>query len=316
MKPRQPSRRPRRETVAIPTGSKTKAWEMRRVGFVSVASRRSTPGGGGPEQMPAEALKCKECQEQPTRSKRATCVSAASARSRSPTTRGVRRSRGARAPDPGRPAPIWRYSDFLPLERHAARRAAHRLHAAGARRPPRRAARPRRGLGQERHRATPRTRSRTASSRSRSPRRSSSASRRSRARPPATSPTRSRRTPPPPACASYVFIPSDLEQDKILATGVYGGPRRRRRRQLRRREPPLHRALRRARAGRSSTSTCGRTTPRAPRRSRSRPPSSSAGELPDHVVVPIASGSLFTKIARASRSGSTSGLLDGDACRR
>ena len=48
---------------------------------------------------------------------------------------------------------------------------------------------------------------------------------------------------------SYVFIPSDLEEQKVLATGVYGtnlvvGPR-----QLRRRQPPVHRALGRARLG-------------------------------------------------------------------
>ena len=62
--------------------------------------------------------------------------------------------------------------------------------------------------------------------------------------------------------------------------------------------------------GRSSTSTCGRTTPRARRRSRSRPPSSSAGSVPDHVVVPVASGSLLTKIRKGFDELHKVGLLD------
>ena len=69
---------------------------------------------------------------------------------------------------------------------------------------------------------TRRTRSRTASCRSRSPAPASSASRRSPARRPATSPTPSPPTPPPPGLESYVFIPADLEEQKVLATGVYG----------------------------------------------------------------------------------------------
>ncbi len=43
---------------------------------------------------------------------------------------------------------------------------------------------------------------------------------------------------------SYVFIPSDLEEQKVLATGIYGDERDRRPRQLRRRQPAVHRALR------------------------------------------------------------------------
>ena len=49
--------------------------------------------------------------------------------------------------------------------------------------------------------------------------------------------------------------------------------------------------------GRSSTSTCARTTPRAPRRSRYEIAEQLGWELPDRIVAPIASGSLFTKIA-------------------
>ena len=46
--------------------------------------------------------------------------------------------------------------------------------------------------------------------------------RRSRAPRPATSPTRSPPRPRRSGCESYVFIPADLEEQKILATGVYG----------------------------------------------------------------------------------------------
>ena len=50
---------------------------------------------------------------------------------------------------------------------------------------------------------------------------------------------------------SYVFVPADLEEQKILATGVYGTQPGRRRRQLRRRQPALHRALGASTRGRS-----------------------------------------------------------------
>ena len=43
---------------------------------------------------------------------------------------------------------------------------------------------------------------------------------------------------------SFVFIPADLEQGKIVTTAVYGGTRRRDRRQLRRGEPAVRRARR------------------------------------------------------------------------
>ena len=52
-------------------------------------------------------------------------------------------------------------------------------------------------------------------------------------------------------------------------------------------------------AGASSTSTCARSTPRARRATATRSPSSSAGGTPAHVVVPMAGGSLVTKIGKA-----------------
>ena len=42
---------------------------------------------------------------------------------------------------------------------------------------------------------------------------------------------------------SYVFVPADLEEQKILATGIYGTKLVAVRRQLRRRQPPLHGAV-------------------------------------------------------------------------
>ena len=48
---------------------------------------------------------------------------------------------------------------------------------------------------------------------------------------------------------SYVFVPADLEEQKILATGIYGTQLVAVQRQLRRREPALHRALGRASLG-------------------------------------------------------------------
>jgi threonine synthase len=46
------------ETVAIPTGSKTTAWEMRGVRF---SRPPRTPPGRKVDHVPADALKCKEC---------------------------------------------------------------------------------------------------------------------------------------------------------------------------------------------------------------------------------------------------------------
>src|SRR6188472_3690592 len=51
----------RREKVAIPTGSKTMAWEMRRRATGS-PNPPPQPGRRVSQHMPADALKCKECQ--------------------------------------------------------------------------------------------------------------------------------------------------------------------------------------------------------------------------------------------------------------
>ena len=94
---------------------------------------------------------------------------------------------------------------------------------------------------------------------------------------------------------AYVFIPSDLEAGKILGSAIY--------------RPNLvavdgnyddvNRLCARSATsttGRSSTSTCAPTTPRAARRLGYEVAEQLGWRAPDHCVVPVASGSLFTKI--------------------
>ena len=111
---------------------------------------------------------------------------------------------------------------------------------------------------------------------------------------------------------SYVFIPADLEAEKMLATGAYGTNIV----AIRGNYDAVNRLCTEVagerRRGRSSTSTCGRTTPRAPRPWRTRPPSSSAGSCPTGWSRPIASGSLFTKVARGFQEFIDAGLLAGE----
>ena len=83
----------------------------------------------------------------------------------------------------------------------------------------------------------------------------------------------------------------------------------RRRRQLRRREPALlgaRSATRSPPTGASSTSTCGRTTPRARRRSATRSPSSSAGACPSRSSRRSRPGRCSPRSTRRSVSSSRS----------
>ena len=109
---------------------------------------------------------------------------------------------------------------------------------------------------------------------------------------------------------SVVLIPHDLETAKITMTPVYGGrviavegsydDVNRLCAELTSEQPN----------GLSSTSTCGPTTRRVRRRWPSRWPSSWAGRRPDHVVVPIGSGSQLTKVAKGFEELWKVGLLD------
>ena len=230
------------------------------------------------------------------------------------------RCRGAAPQDPGRaPEPLALRG--LPAARRRspgtvgaarlARRAAGRLHAADPRRPAGRGAGPARGVGQERRRqphpllqgprrlgrgrAGPGARLRDDRLRlDRQPRQLGG-----------------RRTAAALGLESYVFIPHDLEEQKVLATGVYGTHLV----SVRGNYDDVNRLCtelsRRARTGRSSTSTCGPTTPRARRRSRSRSPSSSAGSSPTAASCRSPRARCSRRSPRASRSGSTLGLLEG-----
>ena len=100
---------------------------------------------------------------------------------------------------------------------------------------------------------------------------------------------------------AYVFIPADLEREKIIAAVGAGRAGVRGRRQLRRRQPPLRRARLRPAVGVRQHERARRTTRRARRRWRTRRPSSSAGGCPAQTVAPIASGSLYTSCDRGYR---------------
>ena len=101
--------------------------------------------------MPADALKCKECQTTYPLEARFVCE-----RCFGPLEVSYSRPEGDPAALKRRiqagPHTIWRYADFLPLGRRAEVGAAHGLDAAGEGRPARRAARARRALHQERDR--------------------------------------------------------------------------------------------------------------------------------------------------------------------
>ena len=195
-----------------------------------------------------------------------------------------------------------------PAAAHA-HRPARRLHAAHPRRPPGRSAWACARCGSRTTPPTPRTPSRTASSRS-----------------PPRAPASSASTTL--ACASTGNLANSvaahgaalghghLRLHPVRPRGAEG-PRHRRLRdqarqgqgQLRRRQPPLHRAAAASATGPSSTSTCARTTPRAPRRSAYEIAEQLGWEVPDRVVAPIASGSLYTKIAKGFQEFLDLGLV-------
>ena len=225
-----------------------------------------------------------------TRSTPSTCASAASARSRSATTTarlGARHRRAAPAHPGGSPEHLALRR--LPAARrrapravgaaHLAGRAAGRLHAAGARRPARRAL----GLSEvwvKNDAANPThsfkdrvvsvavsqgPRARLRDDRLRLDRQPRQLGGRPRGRPGAellrasSRPTSRSRRCSPPASTGPPWWASRATTTTSTACAPSCAPRR---------------------TGRSSTSTCAPTTPRAPRRSPSRSPSSSAGSSP------------------------------------
>ena len=200
----------------------------------------------------------------------------------------------------------------LPAVRRApARSAAARADAAGARRPARRAARPRRGLDQERRRQPdPLVQGPGRRGRAGEGARARLRDRRLRLD---RQPRQRRRRPRGGGGARLLRLRprrprgAEAARDRRLRH-----PAGRRQRQLRRRQPALHRALRGSARGRSSTSTCAPTTPRARRRIAYETVEQLGWALPDRVVCPIASGSLFTKIARGFDEWLELGLVAGE----
>jgi threonine synthase len=110
---------------------------------------------------------------------------------------------------------------------------------------------------------------------------------------------------------SYVFIPADLEEQKILATGVYGT----RLVTVRGTYDDVNRLCTELSAERDWAFVNVNVRPYYAEGSKTLAYEIAEGlgfELPDRVVAPIASGSLFTKIARGFDEWREVGLLAGD----
>jgi threonine synthase len=110
---------------------------------------------------------------------------------------------------------------------------------------------------------------------------------------------------------SYVFIPADLEEQKILATGVYGT----RLVTVRGNYDDVNRLCTELSAERDWAFVNVNVRPYYAEGSKTLAYEIAEGlgfELPDRVVAPIASGSLFTKIARGFDEWREVGLLAGE----
>ncbi len=110
---------------------------------------------------------------------------------------------------------------------------------------------------------------------------------------------------------SYVFIPSDLEEQKVLATGVYGT----RLVGVKGNYDDVNRLCTELSAERDWAFVNINLRPYYAEGSKTLAfeiAEQLGWELPDRCVVPIASGSLFTKIARGFEEWREVGLLDGE----
>ena len=142
----------------------------------------------------------------------------------------------------------------------------------------------------------------------------SSASRRSRAPRPATSRTPSPRHGAALGLETYVFIPSDLEEQKILATGVYGTNLVK----VRGNYDDVNRLCTELSGERDWAFVNVNMRPYYAEGSKTLAyeiAEQLGWRTPDRVVAPIASGSLFTKIAKGFHEWLDLGLIDGDAPR-
>ena len=208
------------------------------------------------------------------------------------------------------PRTIWRYADLLPVDRGNAVDLGAGLHTARARRSARDRARARRAVDQERHSQSHELVQGPRRRRSRCRRRSSSASRPLRARRRAISRTPSPRTLRTRGCAASC----SSRQPRSGQDRRHRGVRRQRgrgRRQLRRRQPAL------CGAGRHVSMGVRQRQRAAVLRGRLEDLGFETAEqldwqTPDHVVVPVASGSLLTKIRKGFHELHTVGLLDAE----
>ncbi len=110
---------------------------------------------------------------------------------------------------------------------------------------------------------------------------------------------------------SYVFIPADLEEQKVLATGVYGTHLV----AVRGTYDDVNRLCTELSAERDWAFVNVNVRPYYAEGSKTiafEIAEQLGFELPDRVVVPIASGSLFTKIARGFDEWREVGLVDGE----
>jgi threonine synthase len=110
---------------------------------------------------------------------------------------------------------------------------------------------------------------------------------------------------------SYVFIPADLEEQKVLATGVYGTHLV----AVRGSYDDVNRLCTELSAERDWAFVNVNVRPYYAEGSKTlgfEIAEQLGWELPDRVVVPVASGSLFTKIARGFEEWLEVGLIDGE----
>jgi threonine synthase len=110
---------------------------------------------------------------------------------------------------------------------------------------------------------------------------------------------------------SYVFIPADLEEEKILATGAYGT----RIVAIRGNYDAVNRLCTEVSADRPWAFVNVNVRPYYAEGSKTLAYETAeqlGWELPDRVVAPIASGSLFTKVARGFQDFIDAGLLTGE----
>jgi threonine synthase len=110
---------------------------------------------------------------------------------------------------------------------------------------------------------------------------------------------------------SYVFIPADLEEQKILATGVYGTNLV----TVRGNYDDVNRLCTELAADRDWAFVNVNVRPYYAEGSKTLAFEIAEGlgfELPDRVVAPVASGSLFTKIARGFDEWREVGLIEGE----